>query len=143
MTTTSRTELENEAIRICQELIRIPSVNYGDGKGDEKEVAEYVMKLLIEVGIEAKNNIGQEGNIYSRFKREMGKKMRYPFYNSDLSATDLSALVLQKLKQDYEDSVGKADSVVITVPANFSNEQRQATLAAAKAAVIFALALVT
>jgi len=30
MTTTSRTELENEAIRICQELIRIPSVNYGD-----------------------------------------------------------------------------------------------------------------
>jgi len=54
MTTTSRTELENEAIRICQELIRIPSVNYGDGKGDEKAVAEHVMKLLTEVGIQAK-----------------------------------------------------------------------------------------
>ena len=93
-------------------------------------------KKAFKVGIEAKNNLGQEENIYSKFKREMGKKMRYPFYNSDLSATDLSALVLQKLKQDYEDSVGKADSVVITVPANFSNEQRQATLAAAKAAGI-------
>jgi hypothetical protein len=49
MTTPSRTQLEIEAIRICQELIQIPSVNYGDGKGDEKAVAQYVMKLLTEV----------------------------------------------------------------------------------------------
>ena len=54
MTTTSRTELENEAIRICQELIRIPSVNYGDGKGDEKAAAEYVAAKMKEVGIESK-----------------------------------------------------------------------------------------
>lgn len=45
--------LIDDAIRICQELIRIPSVNYGDGKGDEKEVAQYVVKLLAEVGIES------------------------------------------------------------------------------------------
>jgi acetylornithine deacetylase/succinyl-diaminopimelate desuccinylase-like protein len=49
---TTHTELELEAIRICQELIRIPSVNFGDGKGDEKAVAEYVAHLLSEVGIE-------------------------------------------------------------------------------------------
>ena len=49
---TTHTELELEAIRICQELIRIPSVNFGDGKGDEKAVAEYVAQLLSEVGIE-------------------------------------------------------------------------------------------
>jgi len=48
---TTHTELELEAIRICQELIRIPSVNFGDGKGDEKAVAEYVAQLLSEVGI--------------------------------------------------------------------------------------------
>ena len=51
MTTTA--ELENEVIQICQDLIRIPSVNFGDGKGDEKEVADYVVSSLAEVGIEA------------------------------------------------------------------------------------------
>ena len=43
-----------DAIKICQELIRIPSVNYGDGKGDEKAVAEYVVASLAEVGITSK-----------------------------------------------------------------------------------------
>ena len=49
---TTHSELELEAIRICQELIRIPSVNYGEGKGDEKAVADYIASLLSEVGIE-------------------------------------------------------------------------------------------
>ncbi len=54
MTTQERTQLEIEVIQICQDLIRIPSVNYGDGKGDEKAVAEYVVKSLQEVGIDSK-----------------------------------------------------------------------------------------
>ena len=41
----------DEALRICQELIRIPSVNYGEGRGDEKAIAEYVVASLAEVGI--------------------------------------------------------------------------------------------
>ena len=45
--------LENEVIQICQDLIRIPSVNFGDGKGDEKEIADYVVSSLAEVGIES------------------------------------------------------------------------------------------
>jgi len=49
MTTT--TQLETEVIQICQDLIRIPSVNFGDGKGNEKEVADYVVASLAEVGI--------------------------------------------------------------------------------------------
>lgn len=46
------TQIEEEAIRICQELIRIPSVNFGDGKGDEKAVSEHIVTLLNEVGIQ-------------------------------------------------------------------------------------------
>ena len=45
------TQLEEESIRICQELIQIPSVNHGDGFGNEKEIANYVAKKLEEVGI--------------------------------------------------------------------------------------------
>jgi len=46
-------ELENETITLCQEMIRIPSVNYGEGLGDEKAMAEYVAKKLTEVGIKS------------------------------------------------------------------------------------------
>jgi acetylornithine deacetylase/succinyl-diaminopimelate desuccinylase-like protein len=45
--------IEEEAVAICQDLIRIPSVNYGEGKGDERAVAEYVVSSLSEVGIKA------------------------------------------------------------------------------------------
>ena len=43
--------LEAEVVKICQELIRIPSVNFGEGRGDEKAVAEYIVASLAEVGI--------------------------------------------------------------------------------------------
>lgn len=46
-----RSELENDTITLCQEMIRIPSVNFGDGKGDERAMAEYVVRKLEEVGI--------------------------------------------------------------------------------------------
>ncbi len=50
---TAAPSLEEETVSICQDLIRIPSVNYGEGKGDEKAVAEYVVASLAEVGITA------------------------------------------------------------------------------------------
>jgi acetylornithine deacetylase/succinyl-diaminopimelate desuccinylase-like protein len=43
--------LETEVVKICQDLIRIPSVNFGEGRGDEKAVAEYIVASLAEVGI--------------------------------------------------------------------------------------------
>lgn len=46
-------ELENETITLCQEMIRIPSVNYGEGRGDEKAMAEYVAAKLADVGIKS------------------------------------------------------------------------------------------
>jgi acetylornithine deacetylase/succinyl-diaminopimelate desuccinylase-like protein len=45
--------LEQEAIQICQDLIRIPSVNFGEGRGDEKAVAQYVVASLAEANIPA------------------------------------------------------------------------------------------
>src|SRR6476620_12580673 len=44
---------EDEVVRICQELIRIDSSNYGDGSGPgERKAAEYVMGELAEVGLD-------------------------------------------------------------------------------------------
>lgn len=47
-------DLERDAVALCREMIRIPSVNYGDGKGNEKEVADFVVAKLLEVGIDAR-----------------------------------------------------------------------------------------
>ena len=47
------TELENETITLCQEMIRIPSVNHGEGRGDEKAMAQFIAAKLSEVGIES------------------------------------------------------------------------------------------
>ena len=70
MTTETHSQLEIEAIRICQELIRIPSVNFGEGKGDEKAVAAHVVSLLSEVGIESKTYESAPGrcNVIARIK---------------------------------------------------------------------------
>jgi acetylornithine deacetylase/succinyl-diaminopimelate desuccinylase-like protein len=54
LTDAQRIELEEDVVKLCQELIQIPSVNFGEGKGDEKAAAEYVGAKMKEVGIESK-----------------------------------------------------------------------------------------
>ena len=54
LTDAQRIELEDDVVKLCQELIQIPSVNFGEGKGDEKAAAEYVAAKMKEVGIESK-----------------------------------------------------------------------------------------
>ena len=54
LTPALREELERDVITLCQELIQIPSVNFGEGKGDEEAAAAYVAAKLNEVGITTK-----------------------------------------------------------------------------------------
>lgn len=51
METNELLALEEDCIALLQELIRIPSVNHGEGKGDEEAVAKFVVSKLSEVGI--------------------------------------------------------------------------------------------
>ncbi|NLA29154.1 MAG: hypothetical protein GX875_05805, partial [Propionibacterium sp.] len=47
------TALEDEAVRITRELIRIDTSNFGDGSGPtERAAADYVIGLLREVGLD-------------------------------------------------------------------------------------------
>ena len=53
------------------------------------------------------------------------------FHGKTYSATDLSTLVLRRLKEDAEARLGDAvDRAVITVPAYFADPQRKATIEA-------------
>lgn len=69
-----------------------------------------------------------------RFKRDMGTSRIYKIHSRELTPTDLSALVLKKLVKDAEESIGEIGEAVVTIPANFSNEARDATMTAAKMA---------
>ena len=61
--------LENEAVQILQDLIRIPSENFGD-RGDEHDVALYIQANLAEVGIESELISSAPGrtNVAARIK---------------------------------------------------------------------------
>ncbi len=55
---------EDEVVRICQELIRIDTSNYGDGSGPgEAAAAEYVVALLREVGLEPQTYESDPGRV--------------------------------------------------------------------------------
>jgi molecular chaperone HscC len=62
------------------------------------------------------------------FKRSMGSSKQIRLGDRQFRAEELSALVLRSLKQDAESFLGEAVSeAVVTVPAYFSDAQRQAT----------------
>lgn len=70
----------------------------------------------------------------ARFKRDMGTSAIHTIGDKSFSPTELSALVLKKLAKDAAATVGPIAEAVVTIPANFANEAREATMAAAKAA---------
>ncbi|HHX61828.1 MAG TPA: molecular chaperone DnaK [Epulopiscium sp.] len=68
-------------------------------------------------------------------KREMGSDFRVKIDGKEYSPQEISAMTLQKLKTDAESYLGETvTEAVITVPAYFSDSQRQATKDAGKIA---------
>jgi acetylornithine deacetylase/succinyl-diaminopimelate desuccinylase-like protein len=51
MSETEKSKLKAETIELCKALIRIPSVNYGEGRGDEIAIADYVANFLKNIGL--------------------------------------------------------------------------------------------
>jgi len=110
-------------------------VSFGSGK-----------KQILQIGLMAYNRLkgdklnamkdfkAESSNTFIEFKRTMGTDKRFfsPIMNSEFSSEELSAEVLKKLKSFITDEEIK--SIVITVPAKFTINQKDATSRAAKLA---------
>ena len=81
------------------------------------------------VGMAAKRQaVTNARRTFSSVKREMGTDTKYTVDRKSYTPQEISAMILQKLKADAESYIGEAvTDAVITVPAYFSDAQRQAT----------------
>ncbi|HEX2556878.1 MAG TPA: molecular chaperone DnaK [Nitrososphaera sp.] len=68
-----------------------------------------------------------EGTVIAA-KRKMGTDFKFKVYGKEYTPQQISSFILQKIKRDAEAFLGEAvDRAVITVPAYFNDNQRQAT----------------
>ncbi len=72
-------------------------------------------------------SVNPEGTIFAA-KRKMGTDFKYKVYGKEYTPQQISAFILQKIKQDAESYLGDTvNEAVITCPAYFNDNQRQAT----------------
>src|SRR5512137_1118748 len=68
-----------------------------------------------------------EGTI-TGIKRKMGTDYKAKVYGKDYTPEEISAQILRKIRKDAQNYLGESiDKAVITVPAYFNDNQRQAT----------------
>ncbi len=86
--------------------------------------------------------INPEGTIYAA-KRKMGQDYKFKVFGKEYTPQQISSFILQKIKQDTEAYLGdKVEEAVITCPAYFDDNQRQATKDAGEIAGLKVLRIV-
>ena len=123
------------------EAVVIPNA---EGNRTTPSVVAFSKNGEILVGQIAKRQaVTNPDNTVISIKREMGTNKKVNIEGDEFSPQEISAMILQKLKADAENYLGqKVTQAVITVPAYFSDSQRQATKDAGKIAGLEVLRII-
>jgi len=122
------------AIAVFDETGRPVIIRNAESGSLTPSVISFIGGDHVEVGSSAAITLWRDDKTFGRFKREMGSDKVYPVDGKSYTPTELSAFVLRKLKEDAEKQIGPIDEAVVTIPANFANEAREATKRAAELA---------
>jgi molecular chaperone DnaK len=84
-------------------------------------------QLLVGEPAKRQATVNPEGTVFE-IKRKMGTDYKVTIFGKDYTPQQISAFILQKIKRDAETFLaGPVKKAVITVPAHFNDNQRQAT----------------
>src|SRR5512136_257806 len=84
-------------------------------------------QLLVGEPAKRQATTNAEGTVFE-IKRKMGSDYKVTIYGKEYTPQQISAFILQKIKKDAETYLGGTiNKAVITVPAHFNDNQRQAT----------------
>lgn len=84
-------------------------------------------QLLVGESAKRQATANPEGTVFE-IKRKMGTNQKITVYGKEYTPQQISSFILQKIKKDAETYLGTpVRKVVITVPAHFDDNQRQAT----------------
>jgi molecular chaperone DnaK len=84
-------------------------------------------QLLVGEPAKRQATVNPEGTVFE-IKRKMGTDYKVTIFGKDYTPQQISAFILQKIKRDAETFLaGPIKKAVITVPAHFNDNQRQAT----------------
>ena len=104
---------------------RTPPSVVGFSKSGERLVGQVAKRQAVQ----------NSARTISSIKREMGSNYKVTIDDKSYTPQEISAMILSKLKADAESYLGdKVTEAVITVPAYFTDAQRQATKDAGKIA---------
>ncbi|HOF00184.1 MAG TPA: molecular chaperone DnaK [Spirochaetota bacterium] len=115
-----------------------------EGDFTTPSTVSFTNKGAVLIGESAKNNaILNSSRTVEGIKREMGKEYSITIDDKIYIPEQISSFILSKLKNDAEKYIGeKIKDAVITVPAYFSDSQRQATVDAGKIAGLNVLRII-
>ncbi len=114
-----------------------------EGARTTPSVVAYVKNERLVGQVAKRQAVVNPDNTVLSIKREMGSDYKVTLEGKTYSPQEISAMILQKLKQDAESYLGqKVTQAVITVPAYFTDSQRQATKDAGKIAGLEVLRII-
>ena len=129
--------ITNSAVAIIDQTGQPKIVHNKEGSTVTPCYVKFHSDGVMEVGEGARKVEGDDPSVQGRFKRDMGTDIVYRLKNpstgeeESFTPEDLSAAVLLEMKRVAEAELGEIGSAVVTVPANFTNEQRESTMRAA------------